>query len=135
MKNEFVPYDVALAMKELEFDEPCVAVYYGDYDERDFENGIALEYRESQYYAQKGWLSGLLAPTFSQAFRWFREKGYETVKKPFYDSLEDLTTYVCDAIRLSDGRVFKTERKNTYEEAELACLRKLIEIVNQNKDE
>jgi hypothetical protein len=23
MKNEFVPYDIALALKELGFDEPC----------------------------------------------------------------------------------------------------------------
>ena len=129
MKNEFVPYEEALTMKELGFDEKCFGFYNPTITKdviinNDSYGGFGLTQDQI-----------VVAPTFSQAFRWFREKGYETVKKPFYDSLEDLTTYVCDAIRLSDGRVFKTERKNTYEEAELACLRKLIEIVNQNKDE
>ncbi len=99
MRNEFLPYDMALALKELGFDEPCFAVYYGDYDERDFENGLALEYRQSQYYAQKGWYKGLLAPTYSQAFRWFREK----------------------------------HNINGYEEAELACLRRIINILKTNQ--
>ena len=129
MKNEFVPYEEALTMKELGFDEKC----FGFYNPTITKDVII----NNDSYGGFGLTQDhiVVAPTFSQAFRWFREKGYETVKKPFYDSLEDLTTYVCDAIRLSDGRVFKTERKNTYEEAELACLRKLIEIVNQNKDE
>ena len=30
MKNEFVPYDIALAMKELGFDEPCFGCYRED---------------------------------------------------------------------------------------------------------
>ena len=131
MKNEFVPYDVALAMKELEFDEPCVAVYYGDYDERDFENGIALEYRESQYYAQKGWSKGLLAPLYQQAFRWFREE-YDMAHEITYAGAKGrYNAFTDDWVYDSNGEL----KKFSYEEAELACLRKLIEIVNQNKED
>ena len=131
MKNEFVPYDVALAMKELEFDEPCVAVYYGDYDERDFENGIALEYRESHYYAQKGWSKGLLAPLYQQAFRWFREE-YDMAHEITYAGAKGrYNAFTDDWVYDSNGEL----KKFSYEEAELACLRKLIEIVNQNKED
>ena len=63
------------------------------------------------------------APTFSQAFRWFREK------------------YGLDNAVLKDRFVIETEEDlpnwyygfKSYEEAELACLRKLIEIVKSNK--
>ena len=131
MKNEFVPYDVALAMKELEFDEPCVAVYYGDYDERDFENGIALEYRESQYYAQKGWSKGLLAPLYQQAFRWFREE-YDMAHEITYAGAKGrYNAFTDDWVYDSNGEL----KKFSYEEAELACLRKIIEIINQNKED
>lgn len=123
MKKEFVSYDIALALKELGFDEPCVAVYFGEYEERDFDNGIALEYRQSQYYAQKGWFKGLLAPLYQQAFRWFRSKNIE---------FQIVKNYPSDY-----GYDFQIKVKNkwntyidyeTYEEAQDACLKKLIEI-------
>ena len=28
MENEFIPYEQALALKELGFDEPCIGYYY-----------------------------------------------------------------------------------------------------------
>ena len=138
MKNEFVPYDIALAMKELGFDEECTAVYFGEYEERDFDNGIALEYRQSQYYAQKGWSKGLLAPLYQQAFRWFREKhgigGYVrrgSIK--MHEHLKENGFVVADyewRINKTDGtHTWGHGMEDTYEEAELAYLRKLIEEV------
>jgi len=70
---------------------------------------------------------------FSQAFRWFREKHdkYGVVNidlsnnlkdKIFVYMVEDKLGYIID----------RSEEYNTYEEAELACLKKLIEIVKQN---
>ena len=105
MKNEFVPYEEALTMKELGFDEKC----FGFYNPTITKDVII----NNDSYGGFGLTQDhiVVAPTFSQAFRWFREKGYETVKKPFYDSLEDLTTYVCDAIRLSMGEYLKQREK------------------------
>lgn len=135
MKKEFVSYDIALALKELGFDEPCVAVYFGEYEERDFDNGIALEYRQSQYYAQKGWSKGLLAPLYQQAFEWFREE---------YDLWIEISKPLSWLLTISD----KTQNKKmcledyneyvepkSYQEAQDACLRKLIEIVKEKRDE
>ena len=135
MNKEFVPYDIALAMKELGFDEECTAVYFGEYEERDFDNGIALEYRQSQYYAQKGWSKGLLAPLYQQAFEWFREE---------YDLWIEISKPLSWLLTISD----KTQNKKmcledyneyvepkSYQEAQDACLRKLIEIVKEKRDE
>ena len=60
--KEFVPYEQALALKELGFNEPCLASY--------FHAGKRLHITEYINYGEYT----TLAPTFSQAFRWFREK-------------------------------------------------------------
>jgi hypothetical protein len=116
MKNEFLTYDDALALKELGFDEPCFTRYYESGKLAD-----SLSYLHHNYFKQ------INAPLYQQAFRWFREKynlypiidsfvGVKGVIKFFYK------LPLCDATF------------NTYEEAELECLKKLIEIVkNKNK--
>ena len=69
-------------------------------------------------------------PTWQSAFRWFREKydKYGVVNidlsnnledKIFVYMIEDKLGYIID----------RSEEYQTYEEAELACLNKLIEIV------
>jgi beta-galactosidase GanA len=126
MEKEFVPYELALRMKQLGFNEPCFG-YYFNHSEENFKEGkfdyrgeLNIEYsiyKENTYY--------ILAPTFSQAFRFFREKHG-----------------LCHFINFSgDGFCSGWEDKGfnehgfenfkTYEEAELACLEKLIEIVEQ----
>ena len=98
MNKEFVPYQEALELKELGFDEPCFG----------YRDGVGhLMIRPMPHCA-------ISAPTFSQAFRWFREK---------YDLFIAIVHYE-NGYSINDLRRFET-----YEEAELACLRKLIEIV------
>ncbi len=41
----------------------------------------------------------------------------ETIQKPFYDSLHSKKSYVCDAIRMKDGRVIMSPRMDSFEEA------------------
>ena len=57
---------------------------------------------------------------FSQAFRWFREK---------YDLSISITHYE-NGYSINDLRRF-----DTYEEAELECIKKLIKIVNTKRNE
>ncbi len=121
--KDFVPYEEALALKELGFDEPCFAFFQVEYTELlptmvdDDEEYRLTGYRTcSNLEMPKHYTS---APTFSQAFRWFRAK------------------YGLDNAVLKDRLVIETQEDlpnwyygfKTYEEAELACLRKLIEIV------
>ena len=76
MNKEFVPYEQALALKELGFDEPCFG-YYKDgrisgvskWDRKDWEFHILTNKEITNLTSEI-----ILAPTFSQAFRFFREK-------------------------------------------------------------
>tara|TARA_R110000868_G_scaffold50875_3_gene161982 strand:- start:3913 stop:4335 length:423 start_codon:yes stop_codon:yes gene_type:complete len=139
MEKEFVPYEQALALKELGFDEPCFI--YWVYD------GVEITYSTS--HNKSGWSiigfknsqmlkkAGLCtAPTFSQAFRWFREKYSLTWEHQFDDS--NISLYVGEMAypdnNLDFFKIIEVEygRYNkAYEEAELACLIKLIEIVKK----
>lgn len=125
LENEFVPYEQALALKELGFDELC----FGWYQHKlivDKEYSI-LEFEKCKN--KESWITGnhCSAPTFSQAFRWFREKynSYSYIRhecpdvEPYYDFVINEDGY--DVM------------KDTYEEAELECLKKLIEIVKEKK--
>jgi hypothetical protein len=126
MKNEFIPYEQALELKELGFDEPCLAFY----------NGKFLESTDYNFDNSTSKDIGLciVAPTFSQAFRWFREKynlngilNHYPNTKLWDFSVHDLTWSGKEFIE----HVKKEDRSvkySTYEEAELACLKKLIEI-------
>ena len=122
MNREFIPYDRALKLKELGFDESCFGFYYDDGELKIKEGNISR-------------LGYINAPTFSQAFRWFREKyglfGY------VFD--RERGNYYWGISKLFSGETEEDSSEgpfdDSYEEAELACLDKLIEIVEskQNK--
>lgn len=104
MEKEFVPYDSALRLKNLGFDEPCFGFYYDD--------GGELQIKEGNHFL----IGYLNAPLYQQAFRWFREKLKDSAIEPY--SIVAHISY---------------NRKITFEEAELACLEKLLEIVEQKQ--
>lgn len=113
MKKEFVNYEQAIALKELGFDEPCFGYYLGV---------GSFVFKECDENIRDGYGNRpLLRPTFSQAFRWFREKYdicpsiEQTPQKRMYDFRWGAWGYTA----------------KTYEEGELACLDRLIEIVKK----
>ena len=126
MNKEFIPYEEALALKELWFDESTLFTYYRKkigYIKNSIKGGTPPNLPFPQYVP---------APLYQQAFRWFREKyGYQH-NIDICLSLEDFIT-----IKHRDiGMVYESkDTYKTYEEAEFACLKKLIEIINQTKDE
>ena len=75
------------------------------------------------------------APTFSQTFRWFREK-YKIecyVNSYWNENDSSKRTYYANYNYGSDIFYTTTKEFETHEEAELECLKKLIEIVtNKN---
>jgi hypothetical protein len=122
MEKEFIPYEQALALKELGFDKSCLRQW------------IWSSLRRSHYLSDE-WLptSGkiVLAPLYQQTFRWFREK-YDTssfVKRDFKDT--KMIGYYYGIEGTKNDEYSKTY--DSYEEAELECLIKLIEIVKENK--
>jgi hypothetical protein len=160
MIKDFIPSNEALELKQLSFDEPC----FGYYDEEDIEQQVYeyANCRDNVTGGKACYHEGFLsvtnsqldeygafgakdddglecyerwtAPTFSQAFRFFREK-YNIV---FYVNM-----VACDnfyfVIHLKLGVIdnpddlFISQHMETNEEAELACLKKLIELVKQKQ--
>jgi hypothetical protein len=149
MEKEFVNYNQALKLKELGFDEPCFGFYQLEYGEiRPTMVDDDEQYRLTGYRTCKNseipkhYTS---APTFSQCFRWFREK-YQI----FPEVLTDCTTepkFVFTYNKFFGNPKDLTEQEwgwennigqyselyRSYEEAELECLKKLIEIVENEK--
>ena len=64
MEKEFVTYEIALELKQLGFDEPCLAGYSTITEK--------LEYYSRQLVTKDSFTVN--SPTYSQAFRWFEEK-------------------------------------------------------------
>ena len=132
MEKEFINYEIALALKELGFDKPCFAYYIKRVGINGNETGtFQLIYKHiggAESY------SNLICrtPTFSQVFRWFREKyGYDvSIKKctPSEYKFEIEQLFV-----KGDNYYFIDFSFSSHENAELECLKKLIEIVKRKK--
>jgi hypothetical protein len=163
MRREFIPYEQAVGLKELGFDEKTFYYYVpnGDLQSMDYIEQQRWKFTHAPLYQQafrwfrekfgyyytlngKDWkfaddkqynlldefynigsMFTISAPLYQQSFRWFREK-YKLHNGiyPYYDEYE----YQIKDFRLPtntpiNGGLMK------YEEAELACLIKLIEIV------
>jgi len=127
MNKEFIPYEIALGLKELGFDEPCLASWNFYTKELNYNSQPSIFTSEDV----------IQLPLYQQAFRWFREKYNLQVYIDFYhkDSYfykiksqvgKEISNTTEDVI-LQGTPVFP----RTYEEAELACLKKLIEIVKK----
>ena len=134
MNKEFIPYKQAVALKKLGFDEPCLAAYfvfgdgklregrYGQTEPQLFINGINKQLEDREEELKMFAYYDLSVPLYQQAFRWFREKYiliYVIVKaESWFFTINGCNTQ---------------EGFNTYEEAELACLDKLIELTFKTK--
>lgn len=128
MNRDFVPYKEALALKELGFDESCITWYFDTrvdiklYPESQPGSGLSLKGFKNSH--KKIGITDCTAPLYQQAFRWFREK-YSWNGWVDQGFTESFRYNICE----SNGSIIGVEGFSTYEEAELACLRKLIEIV------
>lgn len=117
MEKEFIPYEQALALKELGFDETCLAFY-------NKESKLIITGISKVRYSPKLW-----TPTFSQAFKWIREK--YNYNASIYPLTGKFSSQVYDIFR--GCYITKIDLYETYEEAEIECLKKLIKIVKDAK--
>jgi hypothetical protein len=132
MNKEFIPYEQALELRELGFNEKC----YGHYDSigelntvEDYARlGANISEMLSKEFNSVSYMKEMCsAPFYQQAFRWFREKyGYVGGIKKLRG-----TCYILGDFYKDGDNQFTILLEDTYEEAELACLKKLIEIVKK----
>jgi len=137
--KDFVPYEQVLELKNLGFDEDC----FGYYDTE----GLQIRYNvlnptnKNSLFTEHSITNNpkISAPTFSQAFRFFREKyNWQHSIEPTSDQHRFELGYNYYIWNNKTGEEYYTMPKNRpwgdweyeiYEEAELSCLNKLIEIV------
>ena len=124
MEKEFIPYEQALVLKELGFNRRTLAQYNTRQG-----NAWMLTFDFSGEGQYPNSSSACVAPTFSQAFRWFREK-YNL------SGLIEIGTqeFSYQVFNNKGNRQLGNESMSyngTYEEAELECLKKLIEIAKK----
>ncbi len=144
MKNKFIPYQQSLELKELGFDEPCMYAwcvtlkhrveYDGEISLRTDGNPFGVYYKgknfNEKYDSHKNKIQ-CSAPLYQQVFKWFREKygihswiinaeDNHNSFKPFFRGKNIYSQHLIDFYE-------------TYEEAELECIKELIEIVKKQK--
>ena len=133
MEKYFVNYNQSLALKELGFDMPCLASW----------NFYTNEFNYNSYPSTFSSDDVIQLPLKSQVFEWFR--GKHNLRHNVMDFIDDITGIEWDYeiatigtdldergnyIPLVDYSIDDETRKfKTYEEAESACIDKLIEIV------
>ena len=126
MNKEFIPYEQALAIKELGFKEECSAHYLDD-DDLELKWKI---YRNLSFNTN----NCLQAPLYQQAFRFFREK--YNLLGGVYSNASGWAWEIHDNIggthRFSSeytGDCLESGMFTSFEKAELNCIKYLIEIV------
>lgn len=126
MEEQFIPYDQALELGELGFNELCLTKW-GVGSKNFYKNYVPCSNTDDIV------LSGDLisAPLWQQAFHWFRTK-HGLVGNVEYL----LNRWFCYII--NDGKDEKTSRClftefKTYEEAQLELLKRLIKTVKENE--
>jgi len=134
MRKLFIPYTEALEMKELGFNEKCLAAYTnrGKFHQTSsdyWDNDSIKMIKEYTTIKLK-----VLAPLYPQAFKWFRDNYnlsgdiISQHKNMYFTTILNLNTNKKQDVRNKKNYSFKS-----YEEAELECIRKLIEIVKEQK--
>ena len=129
MENQFIPYEQALELKALGFNEGCIASYTETlrFDVLE-QNGIMWHTVTNEKL--KEYEKACTVPLYQQAFRWFREK-YGIVAEigiNYYTSERKYGYKLYFLKEKSHSASYPYHHLN-FEEAELACLKKLIEIL------
>ena len=126
MESFFCPYELALELKELGFDEISLFYYDAAYEGNPLSHCPHLLLNSQLEGFENEPIS---APLFQQAFRFFREKyglHYIICKNIQMDGYGYREVILIPYMEENENTIFKT-----YEEAEVECLVKLIEIAKE----
>ncbi len=122
MEIDYIPFELALELKSLGFYEKCSKYFKNDGTQHPSTINYCYNFRTGDLVS---------SPLFSQVFRWFRKK-YKNLHGSIEqtNSYKDEYTVYIGTFGYIEGNL-KDEPKVfiSYEEAELECLKKLIEIV------
>lgn len=128
MEKNFVPFELAVKLKELGFHEECFARWFKVGEEKPIllyntvpssENGDIIT----------------IAPLFQQAFNWAREKGIAFHIEPDNDwgcgYIRGYIPFVADKNNEREQPIYVDGDCMDYEQARIICLKKIIEILEK----
>jgi hypothetical protein len=130
LEDEFVPYDEALELKELGFNIPCIGLYEIKSRELAPRTGLTIDWfndTDDNSHIDSWKMS---APIYSQAFRWFRKKHNKSHRIYEADGA-DGNVWCFRLLGVGEFLFYYQDSSEykTYEEAEIECIKKLIDIV------
>ena len=149
MKEQFIPYEQALELKELGFDKRCFTTYTPKHLGNELSNPFNIDLDEfnelkssftliklpnKAFVKNSECVNCVSAPLWQQAFDWFRDK-YNLVSEIFHNPEYEWKNWkyrfywTTERLRLSN---ISDGHYETYEEARLECLKKLIEIIKHD---
>jgi hypothetical protein len=135
MKNQFLPYELALELKLIGFDNSCLAKYQKLSESTNYQ----FQLLQKEINCNKLG-NAISAPLYQQCFSYFRDK---CNLHPSFTRYKISSTkkspaifphiYEIHIINENNSETIHVGDYNTYEKAELECIKKLIEIV-KNKN-
>lgn len=106
MKNQFVPYDIALKLKELGFNDKC----FDFYDDK-FHLG-----------------EGVKAPLYQQTFQFLRDKFNFSGN---IDCCDNLSTWNIKSSKLDKG--IYSNKVQSYNDAQNECIQEIIKLIENEQ--
>lgn len=130
-----VPVSIAKELNEIGFDKPCffsfneevireIPLSFGKFLIKCNDHEAHLD---GVIYEDKKVTDSYPIPTYEQVFAWFRKKGLFHSIILTKDFIEDEILFSCE-IRNSNADIITMFTRNTYEEAKIELLKRLIEI-------
>lgn len=117
MEKQFVPYELALKLKELGFNEECLAFFYKEEEDVLFENCSPYNSNRTFNY--------ISAPLWQQAFAWCLDK-LKLIES--YAIIIDSDSY---SLVIMDYCYNDIKDNLTESSTKIECLEKLIEIIEE----
>ena len=118
MDKQFVPYNIAIVLKELGYDEPCVAYYVKKL------TGAPLRFiweEEITHTITNSDGHGIVAPLYQQVFDWFN-KNYNLCGYPKHDVYEIYKDEEC---------IVEQYSLQSYTDSRILCIEHMIELLNK----
>ncbi len=137
MKKQFVSYEIALALKEVGFNEPCI-FGYNDYNA--LKANIAITNADTDdKISNNRFYSNLKAPLWQQVIDWFRIKYKLSIEIDLIDNSKEFYyeySIVCSNNRQYDDEhmieqaeiLYNNLKFKSYEDAREAAILKTIEL-------
>ncbi len=141
LEKEIVPIKLASELREIGFSEFCMFYYEHNkpaprfgLESRDVKNKShfrIMTINAHQILKLKSNKFDIAAPSYEQVFAWFRSKGLFHSIILTKDFIENDIFFSCE-IRNANTDIVTMFSSNTYEEAKVELLKRLIEVYKEN---